>query len=521
MSENTSNATSYDEFLYRTHCYPQTHPDRLATIARLLGLRTALPTQCQVLEIGCGTGSNLIPMAYHLPGSTFWGIDAAQTPIQQGRRLSEELGLKNLRLDGVDMLEFSPGGVEFDFIIAHGIYSWVNRACRSRIFEICRNFLSPNGVAYISYNAYPGWQLHTAVRDIMRFHVRGFSNPVQRTHQAKSILQFLLKANPERDYYQTFLKKDMEEMSSDEDYHLYHDELAEENTPFYFLQFTEEAAKHELQYLGEAKFSEMQDFIYPDMVAAVLKQMDSNSRLLKEQYLDYIKCRRFRQTLLCHRGIVLEPKVREEVVRDFFITALLQPRSSEYLLASPEVVYFDGPDGSIMATDSPIGRAAFLELRSVWPAALGFEELHARALSRLSDPRELQSGEREEGKQILLNLLLGGYHAGALEFYLHPLSIASAPGEHPRVSDLTRMQAGIGGWVSSARHKTVQLKEELWRRLIPLLDGSRNRRQLIELLLDEGKTGVGVSPLANRQDELERNIEKTLIEIAQAGLLLD
>jgi len=306
-------------------------------------------------------------------------------------------------------------------------------------------------------------------------------------------------------------------MLTDEDYHLYHDELADENTPFYFLQFMEDAARHDLQYLGEAKFSEMQDFIYPDVVAAVLKQMGSKSRLLKEQYLDYIKCRRFRQTLLCRKGRVIEPGAGAKVIRDFSVVALLQPRVPDFLLTSPEVVYFDGPDGSIMATDSPIGKAAFLELRSVWPAALKFAELYARARVCLSAGSELQAGGEEE----LLNLLLGGYHAGALEFYLEPLDIAFVPGEFPRVSDLTQQQARLGDWLSSARHKTVKMEDELWHLLIPLLNGSRNTSQLAEQLLEAANISGALSTDTHQREEMERRIEEALNKIAEAGLMLE
>jgi tRNA G46 methylase TrmB len=67
--------TAYDEVLYPSYTHNQTHPDRLATIATLFGLTPAPVERCRVLELGCGNGSNLVPMAYGLPGSEFVGID--------------------------------------------------------------------------------------------------------------------------------------------------------------------------------------------------------------------------------------------------------------------------------------------------------------------------------------------------------------------------------------------------------------------------------------------------------------
>jgi methyltransferase-like protein/2-polyprenyl-3-methyl-5-hydroxy-6-metoxy-1,4-benzoquinol methylase len=514
MNQIGQDATAYDRVPYLTHCFPQTHPDRLALHARFYGMKPAPLHHCHVLEVGCGTGENLIPMAHQFPESFFWGIDAAKLPIEQGRRMSEELGLPNLRLDSVNLLDFSTEEEKFDFIIVHGVFSWVSEANRSGILSICRDYLSPQGVAFISYNAYPGWYLHMAVRDIMRFHVRALVDPDQRIHQAKSVLQFLLKANPERDYYHAFLKKDMADMITADTYHLYHDELAEENTPFYFLNFMEAASAHNLQYLAEAHFSDMQDFIYPDPVAAMLRQIDTKSRLLKEQYLDYIKCRRFRHTLLCHAGTVLKPKPDAELVEELWVSARLESRPADFSLKDPEVVYFDGPDGSIMATDTSIGKAAFLELCSVHPAALQFEDLYSRARGRVIAENPALTDVDKEDRKNLRDLLLGGYHAGALEFYLDPLPIISKVSECPQVSGLARYQARHRNWVTSARHKTVKLEDELWQGLIPLLDGTKDRRDLAELLFSE-KTQATI-----RSEEWDKMLEEKLQATAQAGLLI-
>lgn len=82
---------SYDEVLYPGYAYRQTHPDRLATMATLFGMTPAPVEGCRVLELGCGEGGNLIPMAFGLPRSQFLGIDLAQRPIQKGQAMVEAL----------------------------------------------------------------------------------------------------------------------------------------------------------------------------------------------------------------------------------------------------------------------------------------------------------------------------------------------------------------------------------------------------------------------------------------------
>src|ERR1035438_1147600 len=97
--------TSYDQVLYRGFPYAQSHPGRLATLATLFGMQPAPVDRCRVLELGCGDGANLLPMAFQFPDSTFVGFDLAEKPIAMGREPIAALGLKNMRLEAADILE--------------------------------------------------------------------------------------------------------------------------------------------------------------------------------------------------------------------------------------------------------------------------------------------------------------------------------------------------------------------------------------------------------------------------------
>src|SRR6476661_8295153 len=117
--------TPYDELPYPGSAFAQTHPDRLATLATLFGMTPAPVERCRVLELGCGDGGNLIPMAFGLPESRFTGVDLATTAIARGQQLIDQVGLANIRIQNADLMDLDSGFGEYDYIIAHGLYSWV------------------------------------------------------------------------------------------------------------------------------------------------------------------------------------------------------------------------------------------------------------------------------------------------------------------------------------------------------------------------------------------------------------
>jgi SAM-dependent methyltransferase len=191
--------TAYDEILYPGLPYPQTHPDRLATLARLFGLQPPALETCRVLEIGCGDGANLIPMAFGLPQGEFVGLDIAARPLESGRERAAALGLGNVRLLELDLMELPADLGEFDHVVAHGFYSWVPEPVRDALLAACARHLRPSGVAYVSYNTQPGGHLRQMVREMMLYHVDRAPDSQTRIKQARALLRFVAEAQPARD----------------------------------------------------------------------------------------------------------------------------------------------------------------------------------------------------------------------------------------------------------------------------------------------------------------------------------
>jgi SAM-dependent methyltransferase len=241
----------YDQVYYETFPRPQTHPDRLAAVARLFGMDPAPVASCRVLEIGCGNGGNLIPMAYYLPGGCFTGIDLAAEPIAAGCATADELELRNLTLQAADLRDIGAESGEFDYIVAHGIYSWIPADVRDRLMAVCRERLAPQGVAFISYNVFPGRYISQMLREMMRYHTRGVADAAARIEQARWFLQFLRDGRQSSPKWQALVEEEIENLLEHGDGSLFHDDLAEINEPVYFHEFAAHAGRHGLQYLGK------------------------------------------------------------------------------------------------------------------------------------------------------------------------------------------------------------------------------------------------------------------------------
>jgi SAM-dependent methyltransferase len=303
MTEEILN--TYDDVLYPGYPFPQAHPDRLAPLATLFGMKPARIEAARVLEIGCGDGANLIPMALSLPESSFVGVDLAARPIAKGQAMAKALGLGNVTLEQLDILALSSAFGEFDYVIAHGLYSWVPAAVRDKLMAICKANLAPDGVAYVSYNTYPGGHLREMLREMMLFHIRDIREPVERIGQGRAMVRFLAEAESGPDLYKTILASLDQEIGRLSDGSLFHDHLAEVNSPIYFNQFINHARRHGLQYLAEADFFDMQYQTFAPEISETLRRIADEDIVACEQYLDFLTCRRFRQTLLCHEQVAI------------------------------------------------------------------------------------------------------------------------------------------------------------------------------------------------------------------------
>jgi SAM-dependent methyltransferase len=512
--------TAYDVVSYPCHPFAQTHPDRLAAIATMMGLSPTPVERCRVLELGCGDGGNLIPMAMTFPGSDFTGLDLAESGVKRGNAWIEELGLRNIALRAADVLDFPADAGEFDYILAHGLFSWVPAAVRDKIMAICRDHLAANGIAYISYNAMPGGHIHRMFREMMRFHVRDIDDPDKKVEQALSLLQFLDAGKAkDAEAYALLLKKELKQMTEKGAAVVIHDDLAEINEPYYFHEFMACATAHGLQYLAEADIVEMSDVPYPPAIRDMAKQMSETDPLLREQYLDFLKCRRFRQTLLVRNNLHVSRRLDPERLRGLSISSQLKPDSPAPSLAKGAKESFRVPNGGTMAIDLPLAKSAILHLGEMDPVPVRFTDLMAAARNRAGMP----GGNDDESP--VLEMLCQVYSVGLVDIHAAGPCFVRRAGEKPTASPLARLQLKKGmELVTSYRYRIIRVEAGLSRELIMRLDGTRDRKALLDDLtawaLANPASGQPPMEAAELRELFLRRLEPGLDSVGAMGLLL-
>ncbi len=477
---------SYDEIPYPLYSHSQTHPAELATLATLHNLTPAPVASCRVLEIGCASGGNLVPMAYGLPSSQLVGIDYSARQIEEGQKYVDALGLTNIKLIAQNLLDFDYSLGQFDYIIAHGFYSWVPPVVREKLFEVCQRCLTPQGVAYISYNAYPGWKALSAIRDILLFRIKGVESHDERIGQAHHMLEFLAEFTSAAQRVSSsityahaeYLKTVLQTTKSGEDAYVQHDILEETNDPVYFHQFMTQAESNDLQYLTDSDFRISLPNIYPKVVADELNRIAHN-RIEWEQYCDFLANRMFRQTLLCHTGFPVNFKLTVDNLRSMRFGCGARAEENVEITAIAKQK-FTAVDGATLTTDHPVSKAGLHYLISIYPQTATLAEVYRQAEARVGGPRTVAPNEVTDEELLASNLLNGFMLSSRLvNFTMSEPQFVTTVSERPIANPWARLQAPIRPTVTTLRHARYAL-DPYEQFILPLLDGTNTVDDIVE-----------------------------------------
>ncbi|MBK9090468.1 MAG: methyltransferase domain-containing protein [Holophagales bacterium] len=301
MEHSDPTRESYDALPYARLVHRFTHPERIARTARLRGFEPAPVSTARVLELGCASGDNLVGMAYGLPEASFVGVDLSDRQIEAGRRRVSDLGLENISLESGDLRDVDESWGAFDYVLAHGVLSWVPEPVRLRLFEVCRERLSPAGVAFVSYNALPGWRFRGLVRDVLLAGAAGGGEPRERVRLARERLALVAEnvfdaASP----WGRYLAARQKELENESDGDLLHEFLEDQNEAFSLRNVADRAAAAGLAYLGDAQEAYVPEEPVADEVRLALEALPGE--IEREELLDVLRQRTLRQSLFVHAG---------------------------------------------------------------------------------------------------------------------------------------------------------------------------------------------------------------------------
>ncbi len=454
--------TSYDEVPYPTAVFPQATPDRLASIARLHGLSPPDIGSARVLEIGGGDALNLLAVAAAYPEVTGLSFDLAGTAVERGRHWAELAGIGNVAIEQMDLLDAVAGAIagEWDYVVAHGVYAWVPEPVRAAVFALIGRVLSPNGVAFVSYNALPGGHMRTAMREMLLLHLEGIANPGERLERARHFLEVFAEDDSVDEPIVEVMRRLARAMLERDPAVLHHDEMGDIYAPQQLVAVANAAAAHGLQWLGDA---------------SVGRFADGFEDIRTVQLRDYAEGRYFRQSLFVRAQAEPERHLNPANIASLY-AACHGRRTGE--------TEFTADNDRCEVTDPGLIEA-LERLIACFPQRILCSELFA------------------DGPH--LDAMFRMFDAGLITLHAAPAPSVTHSGERPEASPLARMQLAQD-WptVTTLDLRGLTISDPRARAFVPLLDGRRDRDQLAA---DWAATGHDVP------------VEAALDMVARAGLL--
>lgn len=370
MTKNNQLAQSYNDFPYKSLVYDTTQPTKLQAIAKMKGLSPAPLENAKILEIGCSFGGNLIPFAIKYPNSQIIGIDLSEHQVNTGRQVMKEIGIDNIHLIAADITNVTFDDLKFDYIICHGVFSWVPEFVQEGILSCIQKYLSPNGVAFISYNTYPGWHLKDMAKKLMLFGSDKNLDKMARVEQSFEMLKYtgkILERNVS--FIANEVNNIFNHIVSSQKYYVAHEYFEEFNEPMYFCDFIEKIKKYNLGYVADTNMPNLTTkFIFRDQEYQDVCQYFNNNVEKIEQYSDFVVNRAFRCSIITHQQNLIDNDIHQEMEKyekcHFFYDLFIQVENSdiEFIELDDKKVWKVSGDG-LDFSSNPLSDALFNYLK--------------------------------------------------------------------------------------------------------------------------------------------------------------
>jgi methyltransferase-like protein/cyclopropane fatty-acyl-phospholipid synthase-like methyltransferase len=511
-------ALSYDQVPYESRPFPQSHPARSAALAKFFGLNPPDVARARVLELGCAAGGNLIPLAMAFPDATFLGVDVSTVQIADGQARIAALGLTNVSLQAMSIVDVNAQHGTFDYVVCHGVYSWVPGEVRDAIMRIAHDSLTEAGVAYISYNVHPGWRLRGVLREAMMFHLTGKSDPTARVQAARAFLNELSELTDAKTAYGQMLRQEAAALATQEDYYIAHEYLEHTNDPCYVAEFIAKARAAGLEFLTEANFNITIAESFGPKASQMLRKLSNNQLDQMEQYIDFLTGRTFRQTLLVRQSNAAA--IQRALSQDRLEGLHVQAKLTLGEIGEGISFVLRDANGRTLTTMSPQVRDALLHLGAQYPRSLTMAEIVEVAAPGLP----LSAADAFVVRDAVFKLVVAGM-ADVTTIAVAPMMSVV---EKPSAMGLARADAAAGkAWTTNMRHETVLL-DVVARAVLPLLDGQNDIAALqaaLEAKVRDGsitfqRDGKTLTAPDDITQSAREHVDHVLVRLAQSAVLV-
>lgn len=496
---------AYDQFFFESFPDPERHINRLFVMATLAGLSPKGIASARVLEIGCSTAAHLLPQAERYPRSFFVGIDLSAGQIEQGIQSQSVLGLKNIALHATDFRDYEDRRGSFDYVICHGMYSWIADDLRRPLLESISRLLSPTGVAYVSYNCSAAWRRRQSVQDIFRGADRPRDPSSQRIARARALHRelrdSLSKLVGQRE---SSFAEELHRLEHTSDQLLLHEYLAEGFRSYSVSEFAKAAQECGLVYLGDAR-PRRNYFRFADVLpaGALRSQFEKRSAIECDDLFDSIEAKSFRGAVLVKSGDSLPRCFSVDRLRTLHISSSLVPLGAADDSQEDEI-FLLGNEEPVEIADREL-RHAIRRLHALWPKAVPIETLFSQPMT-----------------DSLAALISELYWKQCVELSYDDLGCASELPQRPIAPAHARYRASAGGVITSLHHEQVILND-FARMIVSQLDGTRTIEDLVALTTDSLKSGEIEHAGSDTPDgeTIREAIADLLDELLERGLILD
>ncbi|HUF05586.1 MAG TPA: methyltransferase regulatory domain-containing protein [Aridibacter sp.] len=510
-------AEAYDRMPYPSKFFYLTNPDHLATIGVLFGLEPAPPQECRVLELGCGNGSNLLAHAFTNTGSEFVGVDISKGHIDAANTSASELDLSNIRFEQMDIANLSEDDFgSFDYIVGHGLISWIPPEVRDRVFQVCGELLSENGIGFLSYNAYPGAYPREMVRDILRHHTAGEEDIEGKVRGSVRLLALLAEGCIETKVIKNAYRREFERHLSHDVSDIFHDDLSDNYHPLYFRDFNDLLEGSGLQFLSEAEFHTMSMFPFSMDVRELVDSIDD--LIEREQYLDYFRGRVFRQTVFCRNAIEIDRSMPVSRLEGMKIATTLRAEQDPLDLGPEAKVRFKGNRDQGIEIDHPLTKSALAIAGESWGRAVPIRELLQEARQMVESagiPFNAPEQQEATTMAILLRIFQG---TDLINLHLHYPNASQELSERPVLNRLSRWQLGSSKNITSLFGLNVGVEDPVSEELLRLADGTRTVSELTSSIREFIESSDDIDDREELLERLDSWVDESLKELARLGI---